>query len=106
MIDLFIFILTGWGIVKIITDSFIFKTPRTIFSKIHPSIGYLIHCSQCSGFWVGLILSFIPQFSFVNLNNITLNYIVNGLVDGGIISGICYLLSALYDYISHTQKFE
>lgn len=106
MINLIIFLLAGWGLTKIITDSFIFKTPRTLLGKIHPSIDYLVNCSQCSGFWVGLIFSLIPTFSFITLEDTAISYVVNGLVDGGIISGLCYFLSALYDHLTHTQRFE
>jgi len=48
LINLIYFILTSYGLTAILVWS-------KVFSKIRPNY-YFFHCSQCVGFWVGVIL--------------------------------------------------
>ena len=48
MVDLFIFLLVFSGLTQILTRG-------KIFNKIRPNFEFF-YCSQCIGFWVGLIM--------------------------------------------------
>ena len=51
------------GLVWIIKDSYIFKKPRDFLKSKANWIKELLSCSQCLGFWAGVLLVFI-EFKF------------------------------------------
>lgn len=56
------------GLTHILVESEIFKPIRAYADKhAHPKIAYLLHCYQCSGFWVGFLvgLAFDPHQSLL-----------------------------------------
>lgn len=60
MIELFSFI----GITLIITSSTIMSWFRDLFSKLGHYAEELINCPMCTGFWVGLIASYLRDLDF------------------------------------------
>ena len=51
--------LAALGIVWILKDSYIFKQPREYLKSKAEWLRELLSCSQCLGFWVGMLLSYI-----------------------------------------------
>jgi len=45
------------GLVWILKDSYIFHTPREYLKSKSGWLNRLLSCSQCLGFWVGVLLS-------------------------------------------------
>jgi len=92
--DLIIFLLSTIGLTFIITQSYIFKPIRNYLTSVNKSIGKLIHCSQCTGFYIGIILQFI--IVMFNRNDIIFYisdfyYIIYGFI-GSFVSYTSYLL--------------
>jgi len=88
MEDLIYFILCAYGMTQIIVYG-------SIFDRIRPScghIGKLFHCSMCMGFWVGVFLFGINQFTEL----FTFKYeVANLLLLGCLSSGTSYVLDMI-----------
>ena len=89
--ELLYFVLTAYGLTQIIVYG-------SIFNKIRPSrtwlygFGKLFHCPMCMGFWIGLFLFGINEYTEL----FTFEYtFANALILGWLSSGTCYLLSVL-----------
>ena len=60
MINFLIYVLGTIGMSHIIVDGSIFETPRNYIIKTFPnSLGKLISCYACTGFWCGIIAGLI-----------------------------------------------
>lgn len=62
MLSFLIFLLSTIGATLIVTQSYIFKNIRKKACKINPILGKLIECSQCSGFYIAILIQFIILF--------------------------------------------
>tara|TARA_R110000796_G_scaffold121740_2_gene236024 strand:+ start:118 stop:435 length:318 start_codon:yes stop_codon:yes gene_type:complete len=91
--ELLYFVLTAYGLTQIIVYG-------SIFNKIRPSrtwlygFGKLFHCPMCMGFWTGLLLFGINEYTELFTVESTF---ANALILGWLSSGTCYLLSVLVD---------
>lgn len=82
--NLLIFILTCFGLTNILIYG-------KIFDKIRPNI-YLFKCSQCMGFWVGIVINTL----FYSLNcDIFADIFIGGFLAGCISSGTSYILDKI-----------
>lgn len=86
MLELLIFILSTIGLTLIVTQSYLFKPIRNIASKMHPSLGKLLSCTMCFGFYSGIFIKTL-LLSY-NKETISLSII---LIFGFIGSFVCYL---------------
>tara|TARA_R110000823_G_scaffold304224_1_gene425855 strand:+ start:1636 stop:1953 length:318 start_codon:yes stop_codon:yes gene_type:complete len=89
--ELIYFVLSAYGLAQILIYG-------SIFNKIRPSkswlsgFGILFHCPMCMGFWIGLFLFGINEYTEL----FTFEYtFANALILGWLSSGTCYLLSVL-----------
>ena len=89
--ELIYFILSAYGLTQILIYG-------SIFNKIIPlrdwlvGYGILFHCPMCMGFWTGLFLFGINEYTEL----FTFEYtFANALILGWLSSGTCYLLSML-----------
>lgn len=66
--DFLIFIIAALGLTDIIVNQHIFEKPRNWIDKtFHWSmLNTLVHCEVCMGFWVGVGLSFMPEFNDIH----------------------------------------
>lgn len=92
--DFIIFILSTVGATFITTQSYLFKKIRDKACKINPFLGKLLKCTQCSGFYWGVIIQLIILFHY--RNNIILYYsdfyyIIYGFI-GSIVCYVSFLL--------------
>lgn len=81
------------GLVLIVTNSYIFESIRLKLSHKYPMLGTFISCSQCLGFWVGLVASF-----FI-LNEPWGGY----LVFAGLISLSSYIIDLMIGLLKEAQ---
>lgn len=86
MLELLIFILSTIGLTLIVTQSYLFKPIRNIASKMHPSLGKLLNCTMCFGFYTGMFIKTLLLYN--NQEIISLSII---LIYGFIGSFVCYL---------------
>ena len=116
MINLFIFLLTVYGISNIFVYS---SGPFHLFEKIReygdmlPSnLGDMFHCMICFPTWVGIILSLINVFLFPSilftpfytlLHNIDLWWLII-LLDGAIASGGNWLIHTLQEHLEKNDE--
>jgi hypothetical protein len=101
--NLFLFFFACIGLTFIITISYIFKPVREKANAIHPVLGKLLKCSQCSGFWVGLgirALDMWHQGLLVNLQWSDLYNICYGFAS----SFICYAVYLLLKFFM--EKYD
>lgn len=89
MLELIIFILSTIGLTFIIILSYLFKDVRLFFNKRNKFIGKLFSCSQCAGFWSGIIIKYIQIFH--NNEILDISIILYGFI-GSFISYLSYLL--------------
>ena len=61
LVNFIIWTFTLLGITTIVTTSRILCPIRTRIQNIHSSLGSLISCPPCFGFWAGIILSVCYQ---------------------------------------------
>lgn len=101
MKEIIIFIIIGCGITNILTQSYIMEWYRDLFKK-NEYLSYLVKCTMCTGFWVGLIVSFIYSIPEINKLNIILSAIFHGII----ISYIAYIIQSLIDSIGNISKKE
>jgi len=59
VIDLVLLLLACFGMTLILVHGKILDCPRNFLSDKFGFFGRLIHCSMCTGWWVGLFFSFI-----------------------------------------------
>jgi hypothetical protein len=83
--DLFYFLLVGFGMTQILVYGF-------IFDNIRPK-HHFFHCPMCVGFWVGVFLCTINPF--VSLFNFDVT-IANCFCLGCLNSGTAYVLCNLF----------
>ena len=90
--DLVYFILTAFGLTQILVYA-------SIFNKIRPSeqslwgFGEVFHCPMCMGFWVGVFLFGINDFT--ELFTFDYNF-ANLLILGCLSSGSSYVLNMIF----------
>jgi len=87
-----IFILSTIGLTFIVTQSYIFRPLRDLAEKISPSLGKLLHCTQCFGFWSGLLIKTLLLIYYHQI--IWLSWIIiliYGFI-GSIVSYVSFLL--------------
>ena len=93
--QLLTFILASYGMTMILVYSKIFESLREkIRSYNKDLLSYMIKCTMCMGFWVGIINWFLIDVSF------------NLFVAGCISSGTSYLLSRIVDDDGLTIKVK
>ena len=56
MIDFIVFLLATIGATMITTQSYLFMNFRNKMLKLNTNLGKLVKCSQCSGFYWGVII--------------------------------------------------
>lgn len=89
-----IFLLSTIGCTLIITISFIFKNIRDKAKTINPLFGKLLSCSQCTGFYVALVIQsiiLIHERISISFTWFDLYYILYGFIG----SFVCYLVYLL-----------
>ena len=91
IVDLVYFILCAYGVTQIIVYG-------SIFDRLRPGanegmLGKLFNCTMCVGFWVGVFLLGINEFT--ELFTFERNS-VNFLLLGSLSSGTSYVLSELF----------
>tara|TARA_R110000824_G_scaffold103901_6_gene246681 strand:- start:1603 stop:1932 length:330 start_codon:yes stop_codon:yes gene_type:complete len=88
--ELIYFILIAYGMTYILVYG-------SIFSSVRPScgkLGELLHCPLCTGFWVGVFLWSINNFTEL----FTFEYnLINGFLLGCLSAGTSYFLSTILD---------
>lgn len=92
--DFIIFILSTIGATFITTQSYLFKNIRDKIYKINPFLGKLLKCTQCSGFYWGIIIQFVILFHVRNgfiLYSSDFYYIIYGFI-GSIVCYVSFLL--------------
>ena len=62
LVDFLMFICTCVGTTSILVSSVVFEPLRDFVSNKSDKLGYLLSCSMCSGFWVGLVVAHIMDF--------------------------------------------
>jgi len=93
--NLLIFVLACYGMTMILVYSKIFEKIRIKINSLNNNlISYMIKCTMCMGFWVGIINCFLIDVSF------------NWFVAGCISSGTSYLLSRIADDDGLTIKVK
>jgi len=92
--DFIIFLLSTIGLTLIITNSYLFKPIRNRIMLFNKDLGKLIHCSQCTGFYVSLFIQLIILIHDRNgfyFNIMDIYYIIYGFI-GSYASYVSYLL--------------
>lgn len=85
------------GLVWIIKDSLIFKSPRNYISSKSKWLEELFSCSQCLGFWVGLALAYF-EYRFIGFD-------FHLLYLPFICSGFCWFLDSALDLIQEASVY-
>jgi hypothetical protein len=84
--DLLVFILACYGMTMILVYSKIFEKIREKIRSLDVELlSYMIKCTMCMGFWVGIFNSFLIDLSF------------NWFIAGCVSSGTSYFISRLVD---------
>lgn len=88
------FLMCSWGLTHILVSSKILSGFRDHLLIYYPTIGELLNCYQCTGFWVSLLLTPLFGLSFdLRLNEA--NILVGGFIGSGVCSAFSYLVSYL-----------
>jgi len=103
--EIFLFILTSYGITNIVVFGHIFEGLRNLFNRLNPNfLGQLFSCPLCFSTWVGFILSYI--LTYLNLTQLTpFGYIgldllwVRVFLDGCLTSGTVWLIHTFQEYL-------
>tara|TARA_R110000824_G_scaffold117863_7_gene269925 strand:- start:516 stop:845 length:330 start_codon:yes stop_codon:yes gene_type:complete len=90
-VELIYFILAAYGLTQILIFGSIFNKIRPPKSWLN-GFGKLFYCPMCMGFWVGVFLFGINEWTELFSFEYTL---ANMLILGWLSSGTCYLLSVL-----------
>lgn len=92
--ELIIFILATIGATFITTQSYLFNPIRNFVYTKNKHIGKLLKCSQCSGFYWGMIIKIMIQY--INISHIQiLDLFIYGCI-GSFTSYTTYLLLAYF----------
>ena len=92
--ELLYFILTSYGLTQILVYGSIFEKQREYILERSEWFGKLVHCPMCTGFWVGVFLFGINEFTEL----FTFDYnIANLLILGWLASGTSYIISMIFD---------
>lgn len=83
-----LFILSGVGITNLVVNATILDAPRNYMGSKSNLIKKLLSCMMCSGFWVGVVLSFL--------------FNINPVVAGAIISLLSNKFSYFVEYMELT----
>jgi hypothetical protein len=101
-VDLMYFILAAYGMTQLIVYG-------TIFNKIRPTkewlwgFGELFNCPMCMGFWVGVFLCGINDYTeLFTFDHTVINYFVLGCIS----SGTSYILCMTFDDFGLKLKFK
>ena len=89
--------LAAIGIVWIIKDSFILKKPRDILKSKSKILSELLSCSQCLGFWVGVLFTIYISIHY-KFHELLLLYPFA-------VSAFCWFTDSLLDMIQETAVF-
>jgi|TARA_R110000744_G_scaffold60850_2_gene125978 hypothetical protein len=93
-LELLYFILASYGLTQILVYGSIFQKQREYILEKSQWLGKLIHCPMCTGYWAGVFLFGINDFTEL----FTFDYnIANLLILGWLSSGTSYILSILFD---------
>ena len=79
------------GLVWILKDSYIFHSPREYLKSKSEWLNSLLSCSQCLGFWVGVLLCFY----YYNLSGWTYDLPLYPFA----VSAFCFFSDSLLDMI-------
>jgi hypothetical protein len=93
MTVLIAFILSSFGLTHIIVAGKIFDQIRDYIIINYPLIGDLITCYQCTGFWVGVSLSFC--FTDLPIIPFHIGFLIYGFLASGTSSFLSILTSAI-----------
>ena len=64
MIQLIIYLLLSYGLTKLITDSVILNSIRKLIDKLNnKTLSEGIRCGQCSGFYIGMLITFLLPYT-------------------------------------------
>ena len=88
--NLLFFVFVAYGLTQILVYG-------KIFDKIRPKVGFvgkLLSCSMCTGFWVGIFLWLINDFTTLFSFD---NNVMTGLLLGFLSSGTSYILDKIVD---------
>lgn len=96
----------GWAITSILVNGSIFDPLRIYLQVMYPTLGKLLTCMQCSGFWVGILFGLlivanqmINPFMFLLENEGYLYQILSILFSGFWISGASVIFNTLIVYL-------
>jgi uncharacterized membrane protein len=95
MIDFLIFILSSIGATLITTQSYLFRPFREWGLKINKHFGKLLKCSQCSGFYWGVVIRLIIILPERGLDISDINILLYGFISS-LLSYTTYLLLRPY----------
>jgi len=88
------FLLCSWGLTHILVSSKILKEFRDYLLISYPTIGELLNCYQCTGFWVSMVIFGLFDVNFhLRLNEV--NFLIAGFIGSGVCSVFSYLISYL-----------
>jgi hypothetical protein len=90
MIDFIIFILATIGATMITTQSYLFMKFRDKMLKLNANLGKLFKCSQCSGFYWGLIIKILLLIYYHQVLSLII-ILLYGFI-GSIVCYVTYLL--------------
>ena len=121
--NLFLFILIGFGITTIITKSTIFEPLRDRLDNGGDTLidnfwGLLIVCPMCVGFWIGVLESFIfGSFSYQAffedkfLNGFfdyfwfVVNFTFCKIADGAVVGCLCWVAHGIISYLDKKHDY-
>jgi hypothetical protein len=92
--NLILFILATIGATFITTQSYLFTNVRELAYNANPNLGRLLKCTQCSGFYWGIIIQFMILFNergSITFFQLDWYYILYGFI-GSLVSYTAYLL--------------
>jgi hypothetical protein len=113
--QMFIWMMTSYGISMVITQSKIFQPIRNLVSNASKFLGDMINCIMCFGFWVGLLLSLVMRLGPNNIqqihifNNLHINTAIKIVLDGFATSGFVWIVHVFLfrlrdDYCEKEEK--
>jgi hypothetical protein len=88
------FLMCSWGLTHILVSSKILSSFRDYLLISYPTVGELLNCYQCTGFWVSLFLTPLFGINF-GLTVNEANFLVGGFIGSGFCSVFSYLVSFL-----------
>lgn len=91
MLPTFEILAAAYGLTLIITESYIFKPLRQLLFRQFPdTLGKLVYCCICTGFWAGVICS-LGYHVYMGTNT----HPIRHFMDGVTASGVCWLLHVI-----------